>query len=95
MADGKGTLTERVATLEEAQRRTNGWQKEQDATLVRVDGKLDSLRDLIEEKFDSLRKEEHSQKNQWVTWVIVLLIGLPGTAYAAVNLMRAVATKSP
>jgi hypothetical protein len=79
-----------VATLEEAQSRTNGWQNTQDATLVRLEGKVDGLRDFIDEKIDSLRKEERTQSNQWVTWAIVLLIGLPGTAYAAVNLLKAV-----
>jgi ribosome-interacting GTPase 1 len=86
----KGTIGERVAKLEEGQDRTDKWQATQNGTLVRLEGKVDSLRDHIDEKIDSLRKEERGQSNQWVTWAIVLLIGLPGTAYAAVNLLKAV-----
>ena len=43
MADGTVELGQRVATLEEAQRRTNGWQKEQDTTVVRLESKVDRL----------------------------------------------------
>jgi hypothetical protein len=82
-----------VATLKEAQRRTNGWQKDQDTTLVRLEGKVDGLRDFIDEKIELLRKEERGQKNQWTTWAFMLVIGLPGTLYAVVNLIRALAAK--
>ena len=43
MADGTVELGQRVATLEEAQRRTNGWQRTQDTTVVRLESKVDRL----------------------------------------------------
>ena len=80
----------RIAGLETDRDNFKEWQRTQNGTLVRLEGKVDGLRDHIDEKIDSLRKEGRGQSNQWVTWAIVILIGLPGTAYAAVNLLKAV-----
>lgn len=43
MADGTVELGQRVATLEEAQRRTNGREKTQDAATLRLESKVDRL----------------------------------------------------
>jgi hypothetical protein len=70
-------LVEAIGTLKKGQERT--------------DRKIDDFRDHFDQRFDSIRAEGRSQGNQKTTWIytlIAILIALPGTLYAASNLLK-------
>ena len=93
-------LPERVAKLEEAQDRTDDWQSRQNGSLSKLGDEVKLLREDMHTKFDELKDliQQNNDKRdlnirQRVTWIVGLILGIPSTIWAFVQLISFLSQK--